>query len=59
MLVPLEGGHHGRYKSLLMEKRFFSDIVERDYVAIEVEGLDCQEGILRYVADIRLIARVV
>jgi hypothetical protein len=49
---PLEGGHHGRHKSLLMEKRFFSDIVERDYVAIEVERLDCQERILRYVADI-------
>lgn len=49
---PLEGAHHGRYKSLLMEKRFFSDIVERDYVAIEVERLDCQEGILRYVTDI-------
>jgi hypothetical protein len=56
---PLEGGHHGRHKSLLMEKRFFSDIVERDYVAIEVERLDCQERILRYVTDIRLIARVV
>lgn len=49
---PLEGGHHGRYKSLLMEKRFFSDIVERDYVAIEVERLNCQERILRYVTDI-------
>jgi hypothetical protein len=59
MLVPLEGGHHGRYKSVLMEKRFLSDIVERDYVAIEVERLDGQEGILRYVTDIRLIARVV
>jgi len=42
-----------------MEKGFFSDIVERDYVAIEVERLDCQERILRYVTDIRLIARVV
>jgi hypothetical protein len=50
--TPLEGGHHGRYKSLLMEKRFFSDIVERDYVAIEVERLNCQERILRDVTDI-------
>jgi hypothetical protein len=49
---PLEGGHHGRHKGLLMEKRFFSDIVERDYVAIEVERLDCQERILRNVTDI-------
>ena len=49
---PLEGADHGRYKSLLMEKRLLSDIVERDYVAIEVERLDCQEGILRCVTDI-------
>jgi hypothetical protein len=57
--TPLEGGHHGRYKSLLMEKRFFSDIVEGDYVAIEVERLNCQERILRDVTGIRLIPRVV
>jgi hypothetical protein len=51
MLVPLKGGHHGRDKSL-MEKRLFSDIVEGDNVAIEVERLDCQERILRNVTDI-------
>jgi hypothetical protein len=50
--VLLKGAHHGRHKSLLMEKGFFSDIVEGNYVAIEVERLDCQERVLRYVADI-------
>jgi hypothetical protein len=51
-LVPLKGGHQGRDKGLLMEKGLFSDIVERDNVAIEVERLDRQERILRYVTDI-------
>jgi hypothetical protein len=52
MLVPLKGGHHGRDKRLLMEKGLFSNIVEGDNVAIEVERLDRQERILRYVTDI-------
>lgn len=55
----LVGSHHGRYKSLLMEKGLFGDIVEWDYVAIKVEGLNCQDGILRNVAGIGLVARVI
>ena len=50
--MSLEGGHHGRDKGLLMEKRFFGDIVEWDYVAIEVERLDCLRRSFRYVTDI-------
>jgi hypothetical protein len=42
-----------------MEKGLFGDIVEWDYVAIKVEGLNCQDGILRSVAGIGLVARVI